>query len=52
MVGTRQRVLVERGGTGHSENFAPVRVKGHEVGKVVEVTITGIEGGILIGEAA
>jgi threonylcarbamoyladenosine tRNA methylthiotransferase MtaB len=52
MVGTRQRVLVERGGTGHSENFAPVRVKGHEVGKVVEVTITGIDGGMLIGEAA
>ncbi|HEX8532820.1 MAG TPA: radical SAM protein, partial [Allosphingosinicella sp.] len=52
MVGTRQRVLVERGGTGHSENFAPVRVKGHEVGKVVEVTITDIDGGMLIGEAA
>ena len=52
MVGTRQRVLVERGGTGHSETFAPVRVQGHEVGKVVEVTITGIEGGMLIGEAA
>ena len=52
MLGTRQRVLVERGGTGHSENFAPVRVKGHEVGKVVEVTITGKEGGMLIGEAA
>ena len=52
MLGTRQRVLVERGGTGHSENFAPVRVKGHGVGKVVEVTIAGNEDGMLIGEAA
>jgi threonylcarbamoyladenosine tRNA methylthiotransferase MtaB len=26
LVGTRQRVLMERGGLGHTENFAPVRV--------------------------
>jgi threonylcarbamoyladenosine tRNA methylthiotransferase MtaB len=26
LVGTTQRVLVERGGSGHAENFAPVRV--------------------------
>ncbi|HEX8239328.1 MAG TPA: tRNA (N(6)-L-threonylcarbamoyladenosine(37)-C(2))-methylthiotransferase MtaB [Allosphingosinicella sp.] len=26
MVGTRQRVLVEKGGRGHAENFAPVRL--------------------------
>jgi threonylcarbamoyladenosine tRNA methylthiotransferase MtaB len=26
LVGTRQRVLVERDGTGHAENFAPVRI--------------------------
>jgi threonylcarbamoyladenosine tRNA methylthiotransferase MtaB len=30
MVGSRQRVLVERGGTnGHAENFAPVRLSRH-----------------------
>jgi threonylcarbamoyladenosine tRNA methylthiotransferase MtaB len=28
LVGTRQRVLVEKGGFGHAENFAPVRVTG------------------------
>jgi threonylcarbamoyladenosine tRNA methylthiotransferase MtaB len=28
MVGTTQKVLVERGGTGHAENFAPVRITG------------------------
>jgi threonylcarbamoyladenosine tRNA methylthiotransferase MtaB len=27
MVGTRQRVLVEKGGLGHAENFAPVRFR-------------------------
>jgi threonylcarbamoyladenosine tRNA methylthiotransferase MtaB len=26
MVGTRQKVLAERGGLGHAENFAPVRI--------------------------
>jgi threonylcarbamoyladenosine tRNA methylthiotransferase MtaB len=27
LVGTRQRVLIERHGVGHAENFAPVRVR-------------------------
>jgi threonylcarbamoyladenosine tRNA methylthiotransferase MtaB len=27
LVGTRQKVLVERGGIGHAENFAPVHVR-------------------------
>jgi threonylcarbamoyladenosine tRNA methylthiotransferase MtaB len=29
LVGTRQRVLVERGGLGHAENFAPVHLVRH-----------------------
>jgi threonylcarbamoyladenosine tRNA methylthiotransferase MtaB len=29
MVGTRQKVLMERGGLGHAENFAPVRLTRH-----------------------
>jgi threonylcarbamoyladenosine tRNA methylthiotransferase MtaB len=29
LVGTTQRVLFERGGLGHAENFAPVRLSGH-----------------------
>jgi threonylcarbamoyladenosine tRNA methylthiotransferase MtaB len=32
MVGTRQRVLMERGGLGHAENFAPVRLSEGEGG--------------------
>jgi threonylcarbamoyladenosine tRNA methylthiotransferase MtaB len=52
LVGTRQKVLVERGGLGHSESFAPVKVAGREVGKVAEMLISGIEGQTLIGEAA
>jgi threonylcarbamoyladenosine tRNA methylthiotransferase MtaB len=51
MVGTRQRVLAERGGTGHAENFAPVRLKDSEVGTIQDVMISGIKDGMLIGEA-
>ena len=52
MVGSRQRVLVERGETGHSENFAPVRIRSDRVGEIVEVVVSGVENGMLIGEAA
>ncbi|HEY6916290.1 MAG TPA: tRNA (N(6)-L-threonylcarbamoyladenosine(37)-C(2))-methylthiotransferase MtaB [Allosphingosinicella sp.] len=76
LVGTRQKVLIERNGVkGHAENFAPVRlarsspaksrVAGTEVescpstalrtngiGKILEVKVTGLENGTLIGEAA
>ena len=51
LVGTRQRVLVERGGRGHTESFAPVRVSG-EVGEVVNVKITAREGECLTGVPA
>ncbi|HEX8216014.1 MAG TPA: tRNA (N(6)-L-threonylcarbamoyladenosine(37)-C(2))-methylthiotransferase MtaB [Allosphingosinicella sp.] len=51
LVGTRQRVLVEReDGFGHAENFAPARVAG-PVGAVVEAAIAGVEDDMLIGEA-
>jgi threonylcarbamoyladenosine tRNA methylthiotransferase MtaB len=51
MVGTRQKVLMERGGSGHAENFAPVRLEARpdEVGKVVEAVITRVERDILVG---
>ncbi|MBC2777690.1 tRNA (N(6)-L-threonylcarbamoyladenosine(37)-C(2))-methylthiotransferase MtaB [Parasphingopyxis marina] len=54
LVGSRQRVLVERGdGTGHGESFAEVQIAGSPVpGSVVEVRVTGAENGGLIGEAA
>jgi threonylcarbamoyladenosine tRNA methylthiotransferase MtaB len=86
LVGTRQRVLVERDGSGHAENFAPVRLSRHsgksrslpslresgskpdpmtgprapsfrkdgenrvsEVGAVVEMVITAVDGETLVG---
>jgi threonylcarbamoyladenosine tRNA methylthiotransferase MtaB len=57
LVGTRQKVLAERNGRGHAENFAPVltgRIAGggKDVGKVLDVTITGMDGGMLVGELA
>jgi len=54
LVGTRQKVLVERSGhKGHAENFAPVRLlRANDVGKIIEVQVTKYENNILIGEAA
>jgi threonylcarbamoyladenosine tRNA methylthiotransferase MtaB len=68
LVGTRQRVLFEKGGLGHAENFAPIRLPRHRdpassfAGRqldsrfrgndVVSVNITGVENDVLIGEAA
>lgn len=52
MVGTRQRVLVERQGRGHAENFAPVQPTAGEAGQIVEVSITGLENDMLIGARA
>jgi tRNA A37 methylthiotransferase MiaB len=52
MVGTRQKVLMEKDGHGHSENFARLRLGDIEAGKILDVRVTGIEGGTLIGEAA
>ncbi|HEY0627387.1 MAG TPA: tRNA (N(6)-L-threonylcarbamoyladenosine(37)-C(2))-methylthiotransferase MtaB [Allosphingosinicella sp.] len=49
LIGTRQKVLVEKGGLGHAENFAPIRMRG-EAGKIVEARIVASEGGVLIGE--
>ena len=61
MVGTRQRVLMERGGLGHTEAFAPVQLTGspssqakprddtNGIGEVVEVVISAVENGRLIG---
>ena len=58
LIGTRQNVLVEReNGTGHAENFAPVRVirhphqSGDDVGQIVEVSITAVDGETLVGTA-
>ena len=51
LVGTRQRVLMEKNGFGHAENFAPVRVSGKD-GEVAEVAIAGVEDDALLGVPA
>jgi threonylcarbamoyladenosine tRNA methylthiotransferase MtaB len=52
LVGTRQRVLMERGGLGHTEAFGPVRMQGQEIGSILEAEINGVEDGALIGVPA
>jgi len=50
LVGTKQKVLVEReDGTGHAENFAPVRVDRARVGRIVDARIAAVENDLLIG---
>jgi threonylcarbamoyladenosine tRNA methylthiotransferase MtaB len=53
MVGTRQRVLVEKDGRGHAENFAPVHLRHSSFhwndGDIVEARIAAVESGTLIG---
>jgi threonylcarbamoyladenosine tRNA methylthiotransferase MtaB len=56
LVGTTQRVLLEKNNFGHAENFAPVRVRHSSEswndGEIVEATVTGVENGTLIGTPA
>jgi threonylcarbamoyladenosine tRNA methylthiotransferase MtaB len=52
LVGTSQRVLVELGGKGHTDGFAPVAVTGAEKGSVVDVRVTALDGDHLAGVAA
>ncbi len=54
LVGSEQQVLIERGGNGHSENFATVRMLPHAkaVGDIVTARITGVEDEVLIGTCA
>ncbi|HEX8667277.1 MAG TPA: tRNA (N(6)-L-threonylcarbamoyladenosine(37)-C(2))-methylthiotransferase MtaB [Allosphingosinicella sp.] len=52
LVGTRQRVLVEKDGKGHAENFAPVSLRHPGEGEVMELRITAREGETLVGAPA
>jgi threonylcarbamoyladenosine tRNA methylthiotransferase MtaB len=58
LVGTRQSVLIERAdGRGHAGNYAPARLApgsmpGVARGDLVQMHITHIEDGLLVGEAA
>lgn len=52
LVGTVQPVLIEFGGKGHTDSFAPVAVAGAERGDMGRVRITGREGDRLVGNWA
>ena len=52
LVGTQQQVLVEKDGFGHAENFAPVRIPHSGASDIVDVRITGVADGVLIGVPA
>ncbi len=51
LVGQSQRVLAERGGKGHAENFAVARLPSTvKAGDIVNFMPTGVEGGMLEGD--
>jgi threonylcarbamoyladenosine tRNA methylthiotransferase MtaB len=54
LIGSRQRVLVERNGLdGHAENFAPVRFPSPQpAGEIAVATIAALENGRLIAQEA
>jgi threonylcarbamoyladenosine tRNA methylthiotransferase MtaB len=49
LVGTRQSVLVESDGAGHSDAFAPVAIEPSSRGESGDVMVTGLEGDVLRG---
>jgi threonylcarbamoyladenosine tRNA methylthiotransferase MtaB len=54
-VGQRRRVLVEQGGRGRTEQFAPLRLEGGSAapaGTIAAVEVTAVEDGHLIGRLA
>jgi len=52
LVGTIQAVLMENGGKGHNDGFAPVIVAASERGDLLAARITGREGDRLVGVRA
>ena len=44
LAGTVQPVLIENGGKGHTDNFAPVEIKGSQRGEIGRARITGRNG--------
>ena len=52
-IGRRVPILMERGGIGRTEHYAPVRPDFPvAAGSIVPVTITGLDGDVLRGEVA
>lgn len=54
LIGTRQRILVERNGhNGHAEHFAPVRFQAAQpAGEIRDASISALEYGVLIAQEA
>jgi threonylcarbamoyladenosine tRNA methylthiotransferase MtaB len=51
LVGSRKEILLEKGGIGRTECFAPVQFDG-TAGRFATVAVIGIAGGQLIGQLA
>ena len=49
LVGSTQRVLLERDGRGRLDNFAEIALDGGQAGQIVEATVTGLVAGGLTG---
>lgn len=49
LVGSVQPALMENGGKGHSDSFAPIRMAGIERGTLLQVRITARDGDHLVG---
>jgi threonylcarbamoyladenosine tRNA methylthiotransferase MtaB len=52
LIGSKQQVLIEGAGVGHSDSFAPVRVGGAERGQILDVRIAVRDGDVLVGHQA
>jgi threonylcarbamoyladenosine tRNA methylthiotransferase MtaB len=50
LIGTRQKLLVEKPGIGRTEGFTLVRTNGAEAGTIIEVDITTHDGSIATGQ--
>jgi threonylcarbamoyladenosine tRNA methylthiotransferase MtaB len=49
LIGSRQTVLIESEGTGHTDAFAPIAIGASSRGETGDVMVTGIEGDTLLG---
>jgi threonylcarbamoyladenosine tRNA methylthiotransferase MtaB len=52
LVGSVQPVLMENGGKGHSDSFAPVRIAASGRGDLIRARITARDGDHLVGARA
>ena len=48
LVGTRQRILIEREGIGRAEDFTLASISGGEPGNIVEAEMAGHDGQLLL----